>query len=125
MLERSGVRPDDIDLVVSGASGSLRGDRIEAGMLRGLGAPLPPVVAPRTVTGVFGGGFLAAAISIAVGSPVGPPKGFRKMDPELRVRLHDGSPLDPPNLTLVSTPASGGAAAWLLLERIGRGRLAG
>ena len=49
MLDRAGLAPRDIDLVVSGASGSVAGDRLEADTLHALWGeePLPPVLAPK------------------------------------------------------------------------------
>jgi 3-oxoacyl-[acyl-carrier-protein] synthase II len=117
MLDRARVAVSDIDLIISGASGSIDGDRIEAGILRRLAPTLPPIVAPRGVTGVFGGAFLAAAILIAGGAKTGSTVGFSVADSELGISPHDGSELEPPSLSLISTPAAGGAAAWLLLER--------
>ncbi len=74
-LERAGLTPGDVDLVVSGAAGSRDGDRLEAALLRAAweGAPLPPVAAPKGVTGEYGGGHLAAAVLAASGAPSAPP----------------------------------------------------
>jgi hypothetical protein len=44
--------------------------------------------------------------------------GFSEPDPELGVIPHGGGPLPPANITLVTSLASGGAASWLLLERM-------
>jgi len=86
-LERAGLRPSDVDLVVSGASGARDGDRLEAEVLRAVweGTPLPPVAAPKAVTGEYGGGLLAAAVLAAAGAPMGPTPGFGEPDPELGV----------------------------------------
>lgn len=116
-LERAGVAPGAVDLVVSGASGAVAGDRLEARTLQAAweGAPLPPVVAPKAVTGEYGGGHLAAAVLAASGARLGPAPGFSARDPELGIVPHDGSPLSPPKTVLVTSLASGGAAAWLVL----------
>src|SRR4029077_14835959 len=73
-LERAGLTPGDIDLVVSGAAGSRDGDRLEAAVLRAAweGGTLPPVAAPKAVTWEYGGGHLAAAVLAASGAPLGP-----------------------------------------------------
>jgi len=107
-----------VDRIVSGASGSVGGDRLEALTLRAAwsGRELPPVLAPKGTLGEYGGGFLAAAVLAAAGEPSGPTAGFRTVDPELAIVPHDGRPLAPPALTLATSLAAGGAAAWALLE---------
>jgi len=132
VLDRCGLAPADIDLVVAGATGARDGDRAEALTLRSAwgAAPLPPVVAPRGVLGLLGGGLLAASVLLAErawnGLDLGPPPGFTTADPELGLVPHGGEPLpDPttrpgrapgPPRILVQTVASGGPAAWLILE---------
>jgi 3-oxoacyl-[acyl-carrier-protein] synthase II len=118
-LRRAGVAPGDVDLIVSGAAGSREGDRLEALVLRAAWGeiPLPPIVAPKAVTGEYGGGLLGAAVLAAAGSPFGPTAGFAAADPELGIVPHDGSPLAPPQTVLVTSLAAGGAAAWLVLGK--------
>ena len=108
-----------IDRVVSGASGSRGGDRLEAAVLRTAwgDAALPPVLTPKAVIGEFGGGFLAAAVLAASGAPSGPTPGFSQVDPALGIAPHDGRPLPAPRRILVSSLAAGGAGAWLVLGR--------
>jgi 3-oxoacyl-[acyl-carrier-protein] synthase II len=117
-LERAGIPLPRIDRIVTGASGSRGGDRVEALMLREAwgDVPLPPVLAPKSVTGEYGGGFLGAAVLAAAGAPFGPTAGFEEPDPELGIVPHDGSPLAPPSTVLVTSVAAGGAASWLVLE---------
>ncbi|MEA2560381.1 MAG: 3-oxoacyl-[acyl-carrier-protein] synthase [Acidobacteriota bacterium] len=117
-LERAGIPLERIDRIVTGASGSRPGDRVEALLLREAWGdrPLPPVLAPKSVTGEYGGGFLGAAVLAAAGAPFGPTFGFEEPDPELGVIPHDGSPLAPPLMVLVTSVAAGGAASWLVLE---------
>ena len=43
--------------------------------------------------------------------------GFSEPDPDLGLRPHEGGPLAPARLTLVTSLASGGTASWLILER--------
>lgn len=116
-LGRAGLGVEDVDRIVSGASGSRGGDRLEAQMLRAAwdGRPLPPVLAPKAAVGEYGGGFLGAAVLAAAGSCFGPTAGFREPDPELEIVPHDGSPLPPPSTVLVTSLAAGGAASWLVL----------
>ena len=116
-LARAGAALPEVERIVSGASGARGGDRLEARTLRaawGTG-PLPPLVAPKAVTGEHGGGFLAAAVLAAAGAPVAAPAGFAP-DPALGVAPANGTPLPAPRLTLVTSLAAGGAAAWLLLS---------
>jgi 3-oxoacyl-(acyl-carrier-protein) synthase len=119
MLERASLAPSDIDLIVSGASGAVAGDRLEADTLHALWgeAPLPPVLAPKSVTGEYGGAQLAAAILATAGAEFGPTAGFETFDPELRVIPHAGGPLPLPRRVLLTSLAGGGAAAWVVLER--------
>jgi 3-oxoacyl-[acyl-carrier-protein] synthase II len=115
-LERAEIRIEDVDRIVSGASGSPGGDRVEALMLREAWGtlPLPPVLAPKGVTGEYGGGFLAAAV-LSVGTCFGRTAGFEEADPKLGLVPHDGSPLPAPSTVLVTSVAAGGAASWLVL----------
>src|SRR5258706_118902 len=87
MLDRASLAPSDIDLVVSGASGSVAGDRLESATLHALwgAAPLPPVLAPKSVTGEYGGAQLGAAILATAGAEVGPTAGLQTLDPPLRL----------------------------------------
>ena len=119
MLARAGTDIEEIDRIVSGASGSRRGDRLESATLTAAwgGAPLPPVLTPKAVHGEFSGGMLAAAVLAAQGAPFGRPSAFTTRDPALGVAPHDGSPLAAPRRVLVTALAPGGAAAWTLLER--------
>jgi 3-oxoacyl-[acyl-carrier-protein] synthase II len=123
-LERAGLDLGRIDGIVSGASGSRDGDRLEARMLRCLwgGAgdrPLPPVLSPKGLLGEFGGGFLAAAVLAAAGSRFGPLPGGFEPDPEIGIPeiAPVGSSSFPrrPSTFLVTSLAAGGAASWLVL----------
>lgn len=114
---RAGLNPADVDLIVSGASGSRDGDRLEARVLRAVWGEsvLPPVVVPKAVTGEYGGGLLGPAVLAAAGSPFGPTAGFGEVDPELGIVPHDGRPLPKPSTVLVTSLAAGGAGAWVVL----------
>ncbi len=89
-IERAGVRLASIHRIVSGASGVPEGDRAEwARLSAAFGERMPPVSAPKGITGEYGGGFLAAAV-MGIGS------GER---------------------VLVTSAAVGGALVWAVLER--------
>jgi 3-oxoacyl-[acyl-carrier-protein] synthase II len=118
-LARHGLESRGIERVVSGASGSRAGDRLEGRVLRQLfGAQLPPVLVPKACTGEYGGGFLAAAVLALSDLAFGPTPGFEVLDPELEIRPHDGRRLSSARAVLVTSLAAGGAAAWLVLERV-------
>jgi 3-oxoacyl-[acyl-carrier-protein] synthase II len=117
-LERLGLAVADLDLIVSGASGSPAGDRLEAAVLRHAwgNLPLPPIVAPKAITGEYGGLHLAAAVLLVAGLWS---EGFPSLedpDPACGVTLHTGSLAPGRRRALVSALAAGGAAAWLVLE---------
>jgi 3-oxoacyl-[acyl-carrier-protein] synthase II len=118
-LARHGLTARDFDRIVSGASGSRAGDRLEGQVLRRVfgESGLPPVLAPKAVTGEFGGGLLAAAALALTDDRVGSTPDFETFDPEVGIRPHDGSSLPLPDRVLVSSLASGGTACWLILER--------
>jgi 3-oxoacyl-(acyl-carrier-protein) synthase len=117
-LARFDVAPADVDCVVAGASGSRGGDRLEAAVLgrHFAGRPLPPVLAPKGVTGEYAGAWLAALLAVLDGSPVGATAGFAEPDPELGLVPHDGSPLPPVRRLLATCFAAGGAGAWVILD---------
>ena len=116
-LARQGIDPSSIDRIVSTASGAVAGDRLEADVLRRLfGSALPPVLAPKGVTGEYGGGHLAAAVLAAGVAADWPTAGFAATDDELGVVPHDGTRLPSPRRVLASALAAGGAAAWLVLD---------
>lgn len=117
-LERAGVGLDSIDLVVSGASGSRAGDRLEAEVLCRLWpAARPAVVAPKAITGEYGGAFLAAAVLLAAGAEAAFPT--FPVDPDLGVTPVAGAWAGGARRALVTSLAAGGGAAWLVLERVG------
>jgi 3-oxoacyl-[acyl-carrier-protein] synthase II len=117
-LDRQQISVDSIDRIVSWAPGTWHGDRLEALVLRAVWGdrPVPPVLAPKAVTGEHGGGLLAAAVLAAEGAHFGPTPGFTEVDPALGVTPHDGSELAPPKRLLVTALAAGGAAAWTVID---------
>ena len=117
-LERSELEPGDLDAIVSGASGGFAGDRLEARVLKAVWGdrPLPPILVPKAVLGEHGGALLAGLVLAAAGAAFGPTPGFSEIDPALGVTPYDGAPLAPRRL-LATGLASGGGAAWAILER--------
>lgn len=117
-MARSGVELREIDLIVSGASGSRAGDWLEAATLRAAWGrrDLPPVIVPKAITGEYGGTFLGAALLAARGKPVNSGRYFEQADPEVDLRPHTGPPVTARRV-LVTSLASGGCGAWLILER--------
>jgi 3-oxoacyl-[acyl-carrier-protein] synthase II len=117
-LERAGIDRTTIGVVVSGASGAVDGDRAESQALRALfdGEALPPVLAPKATLGEFGGAYLAAAFLAFAPSTFAATPGFRTPDPRLGIVPWQGGLLSA-SRALVTALASGGAAAWVLLER--------
>ena len=69
-LAHAGIGPDDVDAVVTGATGLAAQDRaIAAGLVAAFGGPgrVPPVCAPLAVTGSFyGAGALLSLAAISV-----------------------------------------------------------
>lgn len=118
-LAGADLRPEEIHCIVSGASGTRAGDRLEALVLRRVWGdrPLPPILAPKAVAGEHGGALLAGAQLAVEGSPFGPTPGFAEVDPELGIVPHDGRALPPPTRVLATSLAAGGAAAWAVVER--------
>jgi hypothetical protein len=93
---------------------------LEALVLRSLwpGASLPPVIVPKAVVGEYAGGVLSAAVLAMRGAPFGAILAFGTPDSDLMIAPHDGGSLPQPRRLLVSSLASGGAAAWAVLERV-------
>ena len=112
-------RAGKIDAVVSGASGTRRGDRLEALVLHAAFGEeaLPPVLVPKAVVGEYAGGVLSASVLALSGAEFGPVAGFRTPDPELKVEPYAGGRPSGPERILASSLAAGGAAAWAVLER--------
>jgi 3-oxoacyl-(acyl-carrier-protein) synthase len=106
-LDRQQISVDSIDCIVSWASGTWPGDRLEAQVLRAVWEErqLPPILAPKAV-----------AVLAAEGALFGPTAGFNEVDPVLAVTPHDGRQLAPPQRLLVTALAAGGAAAWTILD---------
>lgn len=117
LLTRAGATAADVGCVVSGASGSIAGDRLEAHTLRAAwhGRPLPPLLTPKRLTGEYGGGFLAAAVLAVTGTAPAPPDTLEP-DAELGVTPYGERTAPSTGLTLATSVASGGSASWILFE---------
>ncbi|MCB9879726.1 MAG: hypothetical protein H6835_19195 [Planctomycetes bacterium] len=119
LRERLGDRLDRVDLVVSGASGARAADAYEAALLHAALPHHPWIVAPKAVTGEFGGGTLAAALLALGGAGIAAPRACDRPDPALGVTLHDPQRDGPLRATcaMLTAHAAGGASAITLLER--------
>ncbi len=85
-------------------------------MLRGaFGDSLPPLVAPKAVTGEYAGGLLAPALLALAGRAFQRPIGFQQEDPDIGVRLCNVAP-ERAERVLMTSVAAGGTAAWLVLD---------
>ncbi len=117
-LARCGLAPADLDLIVSGASGSPAGDQLEAEVLRRAwdDLPPPPIVAPKAITGEYAGLHLAAAVLLVAGHWTEGLPGLEEPDPDCGVALHRRPLPAGRRRALVSALAAGGAATWLVLE---------
>ncbi|MCU0253550.1 MAG: hypothetical protein MUE47_03320, partial [Acidobacteria bacterium] len=117
-LARHRVLPEEIGLIVSGASGARRGDLLEGQVLRAgwEGAPLPPVTAPKGATGEYGGFIVGAALLALEQGLVTPPRWFEAEDEGVGVVPVEALGTPPAQTVLVSTLAAAGAATWLLLD---------
>lgn len=122
-LAREGIEKETIEAVVSGASGSVSGDRLEAEVLRTLfaGHRLPPIATPKRILGEYGGGFLAAALLAASGEGRIPPTEDFEKDASLEIEPAWVS--SAPRRLLITALASGGPAAWLVLDQPEAGSL--
>jgi 3-oxoacyl-[acyl-carrier-protein] synthase II len=116
-LAKADISPQALDCIVSGASGSVAGDRLEAEVLSELwsGRQLPPVLVPKAVIGEQGGALLGAAVLRLLDVLFGATPGFADVDPTLGVVPHDGRPIEETRTLLVTSLAVGGAAAWVVL----------
>ena len=117
-LARQNIDPTSIDLWLSSASGSRTGDALEASVYRQVfsGSP-PPLLAPKSIVGEYGGGFLAASLLAIEGTPFGPTRGFETPDPALGITPHMGEPLARPQRVILSSLGAGGAACWVVIDR--------
>ncbi len=105
-LERFDVSPDSIRRIASGACGAPKGDRLESAVLTQVFATdAPPVLTPKAQVGEYGGGFLGSALW-ALNADSAPSE-----------LLPLGDSLEPARRLLVTTLASGGPAAWFVLEQ--------
>jgi 3-oxoacyl-[acyl-carrier-protein] synthase II len=119
LLDDAGLRPHDIDAVVSGANGSIFGDRVEAEILRtAFDVRVPPTFAPKAVIGEHAGGTLVPAVLVLAGATLVRPHACTTPDAELGVTLHDGALPEPPRRVLTTAVAPGGTFACALLEAV-------
>lgn len=118
-LASRGTPVESLGRVVSGASGAIAGDLAEGAFLRGLfaGGRVPDVLAPKAVTGEYGGAFLAAALLAMKDPDWGTARWFQEADPAIGVAPTGRPTRKFPGRLLVTTLAAGGAAVGLVLDR--------
>jgi 3-oxoacyl-[acyl-carrier-protein] synthase II len=104
----------EVDTVVSSASGAVRGDALEAGVLRAACPARTNVLVPKAVHGEYGGGTLATALLALRGAPFGYPPACSEPDRALGIAPTSG--FVHARRVLCSALAAGGAAAWSILE---------
>ncbi|MCK5942518.1 MAG: hypothetical protein KAI24_11145, partial [Planctomycetes bacterium] len=75
----------------------------------------PRVLAPKAVTGEFGGGTLAAAMLALGGADFAVPIGCNRPDPALEIVLEPG-PVHARRV-LCSAHGAGGVSSWTLFEQ--------
>ncbi len=105
----------EVDTVVSGASGVRTLDRLEAAVLRATGSDRAFVMAPKAITGEFGGGTLATAILALRGADFAVPVACTQPDPALGITLGGGT--HRAGRVLLTGLAAGGVAAWTVLDQ--------
>ncbi|MGK0204018.1 MAG: 3-oxoacyl-(acyl-carrier-protein) synthase [Planctomycetota bacterium] len=115
LQERLGEQLRTIDTVISAASGARRGDALEAEVLRLALPEMPQVLAPKSVTGEFGGGTLGAAMLALMGTNFGKPQGCTRSDPSIGIELASGA-IHASHI-LCSAHAAGGVSSWLTLSQ--------
>ena len=104
----------EVDTVVSSASGAIRGDALEAAVLRAACAQSTNVLVPKAVHGEYGGGTLASALLALRGAEFGYLSACREPDRALGIAPTSG--FVHARRVLCSALAAGGAAAWSILE---------
>lgn len=115
LQQRLGRWLAETDTVVSGASGTRRGDALEAAVLQRALPHRPRVLAPKAVHGEFGGGTLAAALLALTDRPFAAIPACDRPDPALGIALAHG-PMHARRVLLTAL-AAGGVATWTLLEQ--------
>jgi 3-oxoacyl-[acyl-carrier-protein] synthase II len=112
-----GLKAGAIERIVTGASGSVMGDRTEAALVAEFPSAINAreVLSPKFLVGEYAGGFIASAMAAARGQRVAVASGF-EINPELG--LSPGAGGIGPKPTLIVSTAAGGAAAWLVVEGV-------
>jgi 3-oxoacyl-[acyl-carrier-protein] synthase II len=117
-LWRCDATCEDVRTVVTGASGSRGGDRLEGQLLRSLwgDCALPRILAPKGLVGEYGGGHLASIVLAAQGAVFGPTVGFDEADLEIGIEPDRSGGALPTGPVLATSVAAGGSASWALLS---------
>lgn len=117
-MERHEIAASAFDAIVSCACGSRRLDRLEGDVLRHIWrqGSLPPVLAPKAVTGEVGAALLAAPILLLNGRWSRGCATFRTVDPEIGITPAADLGAGAVGRVFISALAAGGAAAWTWME---------
>lgn len=112
-VDDAGLQLSAIDAVYASASGSIRGDALEAAALRSaFGGTMPPIVATKGIFGEYsaaGALQLVAALLALRDQRLHDSVGFETMDPALGVSPHRGrTPVALKNILVNSLSAGGG-----------------
>ncbi len=115
--QMAGVTTKDIDLILSAASGSIKGDLLEAKALNTFfNGRLPTVIAPKGIIGEYGATDLAALLVLLEGGKIAKPKKFVEEDPEIGFSPNEAY-LENNKIVMVNACSPVGSFVTLIVRR--------